>query len=71
MGKTPVFDNESFGNKPKQIYDDDAVTMAEYHKKIILRLAEHYSGEELTARLETLKFCSLDTAKEVIKNAGK
>ena len=71
MGKIPTYKKEQFGTKPKQAYDDNAVTMAEYHKKLIIRLAEHYSGEELTKRLEALKFCSLDTAKEVIKNAGK
>lgn len=71
MGKIPTYKKERFGTEQKQTYDDNAVTMAEYHKKLILRLAELYSGEELEKRLEALKFCSLETAKEVIKNAGK
>lgn len=71
MGKIPTYKKDRFGSEPKQAYDDNAATMTEYHKKLILRLAELYSGAELEKRLEALKFCSLETAKEVIKNAGK
>ena len=47
MGKIPTYKKDRFGTEQKQTYDDNAVTMAEYHKKLILRLAELYSGEEL------------------------
>ena len=71
MGKIPTYKKEQFGTKPKAKYYINPIVMPDYCKLIIKRLAEHYSGEELTKRLEALKFCSLDTAKEVIKNAGK
>lgn len=71
MGKIPTYKKEQFGTKPKAKYYINPIVMPDYCKLIIKRLAVHYSGEELTKRLEALKFCSLDTAKEVIKNAGK
>lgn len=71
MGKIPTYKKERFGTEQKRTYDDNAETMAEYHKKIILGLAKKYSGKALDEELGKMKFCSLETAKEVIKNAGK
>lgn len=45
--------------------------MVKYHRDIILALAERYKGDELEQKLRELRFCSYETAKEVIKNAGK
>ena len=55
----------------KPEYDDSAATMVAYHKKIIIALAKRYSGEKLDRKLKELRFCSFETAKEVIENDGK
>lgn len=69
--KARAIKDERIGSEPKPKYDDNASKMVKYHRDIILALAERYKGDELEQKLRELRFCSYETAKEVIKNAGK
>lgn len=69
--KARAIKDERIGTEPRPKYDDNAATMAKYHRGVILALAERYKGDELEQKLRELQFCSYETAKEVIKNAGK
>ncbi len=62
---------ERINTEKKPHYDDDPATMAKYHRDVILALAKRYQGAELEEKLSELCWCSLETAKEVIKNAEK
>lgn len=42
-----------------------AAEMTKYHRTIIHRLCERYSGEELTDKLKELKFCTAEVAVQV------
>lgn len=60
-------------SKPKrqQIFYKNAEQMPEYNKTIINVLARIKSGQELDSRLHELKFCSYETAIEVLKEIEK
>lgn len=66
MGKIPTYKTDRLGVEPKQTYDNNAESMAAYHKKIILRLVRAYKGDVLREKLSELQFCSLETALEVL-----
>ena len=64
--KARAIKDERIGSEPKPKYDDNAATMAKYHRDIILALADRYKGAELDEKLSELSWCSLETAREVI-----
>lgn len=66
MGKIPTYKENRFGTEPKPKYDDNAKSMARYHKEVIFGLARNYKGKKLKEKLSELKFCSLETALEVL-----
>lgn len=64
--KARTIKDERIGTEPRPKYDDNAATMAKYHRGVILALADRYSGAELEQKLRELRFCSYATAREVI-----
>ena len=56
QGKIPAYKEERLNSIPKTKYDDNAKTMSNYHKQIIIQLAKNFSGKDLTKRLKDLKF---------------
>lgn len=63
---------ERMNTQPKPMYDDNAETMAKYHRDVILALARRYTDKKvLLGKLAELSWCSVETALEVIKNEGK
>lgn len=63
-------ENVKYRIQPKthtRMFFDTAEQMPQYHRSIIKRLAEMFTGEDLTQRLNDLKFCALETAQEVLR----
>lgn len=63
-------ENVKYRIQPKthtRLFFDTAEQMPQYHRSIINRLAEMFTGDDLTQRLNDLKFCDLKTAREVLK----
>lgn len=63
---------ERMNTQPEPMYDDNAKTMAKYHRDVILALARRYTDKKvLIGKLAELSWCSVETALEVIENEGK
>ena len=67
--KARTIKDERIGTEPRPKYDDNAATMAKYHRDVILALARRYTDKKvLLGKLAELSWCSVETALEVIKN---